>query len=109
MTVVSHVSKPRLDGCVVYKGKRYSVAKLQKQSGPILELTAGQIHLETNSMVEGTREVLYADYSLPIVNKFDGLYVVVLGRKAFEDAIVNKQPVKCKLVSNISLKNAIIQ
>lgn len=107
MIEVKSVPRPKLGSCIVFKGKKYSVPKLQNQTGPMLELTAGQLHAESNSLVEGTHEVLHGDYSLPLVNKFEGFYVVLIGRKAFEEAAVNKQPVKCRLISNPTLKNTI--
>ena len=108
MVEVKTATKPKLADCVVYKNKKYDLNRLMRQSGPILEINVGQLHAESNSLVEGTREVLQADYSLPLVNKFEGFYVVLLGRKAFDEAIISKQPVKCRLISNPALKNAVV-
>lgn len=108
MPEVKIVSRPKLADCIVFKGKKYSVPKLQNQTGPMLELTAGQLHADSNSLVEGTHEVLQGDYSLPLVNKFEGFYVVLLGRKAFAEAAISKKPVKCRLISNPTLKNTVV-
>lgn len=108
MAEVKVVKTDRLAGCIVFKNKKYSVGKLQRLTGPMLEINPGDLHADSSSLVEGYPEVLNADYSLPLVNKFEGFYVVLLGRKAFDQAIIDKKPIKCKLISNPTLKNAVV-
>lgn len=108
MAEVKVLRTARLGDCIVFKNKKYSTSKLMRLAGPMLEISPGDLHADSNSLVEGYPDVLNADYSLPLVNKYEGFYVVLLGRKAFEQAIIDKQPIKCKLISNPTLKNAVV-
>lgn len=94
---------------LIYKKKRLQVEKLLEQDGPEIELTYEQLHPDYEMLVTGYHIKFKRYTGIPLVTKHEGSYVVLLGHTAFKNAQISKLPVKCKLLSNVALKNTFVK
>lgn len=92
---------------ILFKGNYYDVAKLQAQRGP--EITVGQHELNDDEVIAAKESRPFPTELInaaPIFAKYEGKYVILLGMQAVLNAVSQQLPIKGKLLSSPTLKNA---
>lgn len=95
---------------LTFKGNAYGVDKLKSQSGPEVRVTSDEMHLKFDTLSEFNRDVydLAKDMN-PIITKYEGKYVVLLGHYRALEQLQKSGGLKGKLLSSPALKNAKLQ
>lgn len=96
---------------VVFKGNYYAIASLRVQSGPMITIRPEELHEDQSVRIwPEVMNIVELDRAAPLFAKYEGKYVVLLGKHHMERLLAETRPalLEGKLLSNPTLKRAVM-